>query len=464
MTCINNRSLVRETNLPTVGLHYLFLCAVLIICFLPVACGDSIHIADINNIRCEGSECRIFGTLTNDTFLAADKNWHLKGSVFVGNTDNPTTLTIEAGAVIKGDATTNSVLVISIGSRIIAEGTSDAPIVFTSSNPPGQRAPGDWGGLVINGRARQSLCTVTKNPCIAMGAGLTMEYGGDDDNDSSGSLKYVRIEFAGRYISTANEIDGLTLHAVGSGTVLDYIQIHKSEDDGLAFFGGTVNVKHVLITGALDDGIDWTDGWRGKAQFVIAQQNEGRSDNGLEADNSIAFPRNEPLSHPCLSNITLVGVPDSSNESDIGLLLRGGTAVNLYSSIVTGFNEACLDVDDTDTFELAILKPENFTVKSTVLYCATLAIEDDQMDDESQAAEDLWSVVDYFRQGEGNTEVAPLLKDPFSVRAPDFRPADASPVRSGAIMPKDDFFELTEFIGAMGDDDWTAGWSAYPQN
>ncbi len=364
-----------------------FLNFIVITCLIlsgAISCADPIHPAKISNIRCEDNDCRLLGTITEDTLLTADKNWLIKGSVFIGSTNFPTVLTIEAGTVIKGDTATNSVLVISMGSKIIAEGTVEKPIVFTSAAPVGQRVAGDWGGVVINGKARQNQCIVSEEPCMNMGAGLTWDYGGEDDEDDSGLLRYVRIEFAGRHISYYNELDGLTLHAVGSGTTIDHVQIHHSEDDGIAFFGGTVNVSHILVTGALDDGFDWTDGWRGKAQFIVVQQHSGRSDNGLEADNSQDSPESEPRSAPVLANMTLIGAPGSGEESDIGFLFRGGTSVQLYSSVATGFNEACMDVDDIETFDLAQNDPEAFTVTATVLDCEQNILENDQYDEEEQ--------------------------------------------------------------------------------
>ena len=428
------------------------------------ACNEAIHTVDIRNIRCEDNDCRLLGTITEDTVLTADKNWLLVGAVFIGAATCPATLTIESGTVIRGDAATYGTLVISMGSKIIAEGSVDAPIVFTSNKPLGERAPGDWGGVVLNGRARQNQCIVEEEPCMNMGMGMTGDYGGEDDEDDSGILRYVRIEFAGRHISYYKEIDGLTFHAVGSGTTIDYVQIHKSEDDGIAFFGGNVDVRHVLVTGALDDGFDWSDGWRGRAQFVVVQQHEGRSDNGLEADNNQDFPQSEPRSAPTLANLTLIGAPDSSEGSDVGFMLRGGTGVRLYSSVAAGFREACLDVDDDETFSYATSEPEEFSIAATMLDCDEAIAENDQLDENENPLQDPWNVEDFFSTGENSREIESLLIRPFDATDPDFRPSVSSPLHSGAVLPAESFFEAVEFVGAMGEDDWTAGWAAYPEN
>ncbi len=286
-----------------------------------------------NPVNSENSNVTILsGAIVEDITLIKNKTYLLRSGVFIGSeTQTPdgsdaqtVILTIEPGTKIYGESSTDGMLVIRRGSRIIAEGTKEEPIIFTSDKSVGNRQRGDWGGLIINGRA-----TLNTN-LPAIGEGGTGNYGGSDDADNSGILKYVRVEFAGREISPDNELNGIAFQGVGSGTTVDYIQVHRNKDDGIEFFGGTVNVKHVYITGCADDQFDWTDGWRGKGQFWVCQQYGDDADRGIEADNNaennIAIPR----SSPTIYNITLVGDIEGP-ESGIGIMLREGTEAKIYA-------------------------------------------------------------------------------------------------------------------------------------
>jgi hypothetical protein len=173
-------------------------------------------------------------------------------------------------------------LVVRRSSQIIARGTAALPIIFSSSKLDGERARGDWGGLIINGRSTINSCAGGTGVCEAFGEGGTGFYGGDDEADNSGVLEYVRVEFAGTLISPDNELNGIAFQGVGSGTTVDHIQVHMNADDGVEFFGGTVNVKHVLVTGVGDDSMDWTDGWRGRAQHIVLQQYDDGGDQGID--------------------------------------------------------------------------------------------------------------------------------------------------------------------------------------
>ena len=160
------------------------------------------------------------------------------------------TLTIEPGTIIKGEKSSKGSLIVKRGGKIIANGTVDKPIVFTSNQAKGSRAAGDWGGLVLLGKA-----PVNKTPAVIEGENLT-QFGGTDAADNSGSLKYVRIEFAGIAFETDKEINGLTFGGVGSGTTIDYVQVSHSGDDSYEWFGGTVNAKHLIAFRGLDDDFD----------------------------------------------------------------------------------------------------------------------------------------------------------------------------------------------------------------
>ena len=174
--------------------------------------------------------------------------------------------------------------------------------MFTSDQLEGQKARGDWGGLIINGNAPINGCD--EDLCSAEGEGSTGLYGGDNTEDNSGTLRYVRVEYAGTQFSEDNELNGIAFQGVGSGTTVEYIQVHMNADDGVEFYGGSVNVKYVVLTGIGDDSMDWTDGWNGKAQFVLAKQASDDGDNGIEADNNKANNDFEPRSNPTLANMT----------------------------------------------------------------------------------------------------------------------------------------------------------------
>ncbi|HAA56899.1 MAG TPA: hypothetical protein DCE42_19185, partial [Myxococcales bacterium] len=259
-------------------------------------------------VECKDKVCTLTGVITESFKMTADKQWILSGGVFIGDDKAETVLTIEAGTKIYGEtATIPGTLIIRRHSKIMAVGTKDAPIVFTSSKAAGSRARGDWGGVVINGLAKINPCDAGTSPCEALGEGAgkdgTGYYGGDKDDDNSGELKYVRVEFAGRTFGEKNELNGIAFQGVGSGTKISYIQVHMNKDDGVEFFGGTANFKYVLLTGIGDDNLDWTQGWRGKGQFLIAQQYDDAGDNGIEADNNDNSKDAAPRSKPMLSNL-----------------------------------------------------------------------------------------------------------------------------------------------------------------
>ena len=183
-----------------------------------------------------GSESGEF-KITEDMTLSASNTYLLKGFVYV---QSGVTLTIEPGVIVKGDKTTKATLIIERGGKIMAQGTPEKPIVFTSSKPAGSRKPGDWGGIILLGKAPNNLGEMT------IEGGITAKHGGTDPNDNSGVLSYVRCEFAGVEYSTDNEINAITFGSVGNGTKIDHIQVSYSGDDSYEWFGGTVNAKYMV--------------------------------------------------------------------------------------------------------------------------------------------------------------------------------------------------------------------------
>jgi len=401
--------------------------------------------------------CYLTGTYTEDLVLTADVDWVLRGGVFIGDDVNPATLTIEAGTTIYGESATDGMLVIRRNAQIIAEGTADAPITMTSSKAEGSRARGDWGGLIINGNAPINACADSEETiCEAYGEGGTGWYGGNDAADSSGVLNYVVVAYAGTLVSPDNELNGIAFQGVGSGTEVDFIQVHMNADDGVEFFGGSVSAKHVLITGAGDDSLDWTDGWNGNAQFVVIQQFDDNGDNGIEADNNGEANDADPMSEPTLANFTIIGSPDSE-KSDLGILLREGTGAHIVNSMVLGFNDACLDIDHEVTW--SNVDDGGLTLEGVALDCDT-NFKDDS-DDEGEPASDIEA---FFTAGSGNGTTNVGVVDGFNLEAPDYR-ANSGVAAAITSEHLTNWFDTVDFIGAVStDDDWTAGWTVHSKN
>lgn len=237
--------------------------------------------------------------ISEDTTWTADKTYMLAADtlVFV----NGATLTIEPGTLIRGGA--GSALVIEKDSRIVAEGTADAPIVFTSfaaENP----AAGDWGGLVLLGEA---VINLQGGVGMAEGFPIPPTYGGTDPAHDCGSLRYVRVEYAGFAISEGNELNGITFYACGTGTKASYLQSHMGLDDGIEFFGGAFDLDHIVVTGAADDSMDMDQGFSGMAQHVLIHQSDSIGDNCFEVSNQGSDFDATPKTSPMICNATCVG-------------------------------------------------------------------------------------------------------------------------------------------------------------
>lgn len=439
------------------------------LCLLPVSLvigctvppGDAGPVDD--DFTCVDGLCTVDQPILKDvTFKAANK-YLIKGGVFVGDdtdpTAAPTTLTIEAGTTVFGDTSALSFLLITRGSRIEAVGTAEAPIVFTSASNEGERAAGDWGGLVINGQAPVNGCAGT--PCTLQGEAGTGTYGGDRADDDSGTLKFVRVEFGGRAIDDDNELNGVALQGVGSGTEIDFVQVHKGNDDCIEFFGGTANAKHLVCTGMGDDNLDWTFGWNGNVQFLVAQMHTGSGERGIEADNNESNNRLTPVSSPTISNLTLIGA-DVGKE---GIKLRRGTEASIHNAVVTGFGTACIDLDDEATFDA--LAAGDIVIENSVLACDVVAkvTADDPATDEDEA-DPIDTNAGFTAAATGNSTggAAVLSTSATNQTTPDFLPVAGSVALTGAVQPAGTFFEAAAFKGAFGSDDWTTGWTAYPAN
>lgn len=409
--------------------------------------------------------------VTADTTWTADNVYVLQGAVFV---NNGATLTIEAGTLIIGDSASLGTLIISQGAKIDARGTADAPIVMTSDQPVGQRRRADWGGLIINGYAPLNVPGGEGE-----GEGDTGTFGGSSPNDDSGTLQYLRVEFAGTEFSPDNELNGIAFQGVGRGTTVDHIQVHMNKDDGVEFFGGTVNLKYVVLTGNADDSFDVTEGWTGMAQFVFIQQYGDDADNGFEIDNNAENNTLKPTTNPRIYNVTAIGDPstDLGSDSDLGMLVREGAAGNWANMVVMGFKEWGIEINHTATFNNA--KKGDLVISNSYWFDngSALARElgtknwsDNATSDPKPTTTTAQYMVEWPDNVEGTT---PPLRKPYNRVAPDPRPKSKAWkfLQSIAVAPpadKDGFFDTSaEYAGAFakgpkGKVLWFLGWASFP--
>ena len=288
------------------------------------------------------------GTINTTTTLTADKVWTLKGYVYV--TDGAK-LIIQPGTTIISDVSEKGALCIERGAQIIAEGTAAKPIVFTSGKAVGERTPGDWGGIVILGRAKTNR---TSEPTIEGGIGRA--FGGTNDFDNSGVLKYVRIEYAGIAAMPNSEINALTLGGVGSGTIIENVQTIYANDDAFEFFGGTVSPKNLYAFATADDDFDFDFGYTGTITNGVAKRDpqfvdSGDAGNGVECDNDGTGSSAQPVTHPKLLNMVLVGpnVSTALANHNLGLRFRRATQFTMKNSIVWGWMKGGLSLESNET-------------------------------------------------------------------------------------------------------------------
>ena len=298
------------------------------------------------------------GTITSDVTLTAGSTYKLSGEYIV---EDGATLNIEAGVKIISiyDDIVDYILV-KQGGKINAVGTSSAPIVMTSE----KEEPGAWGGIHICGKAHTNAEGGKGSSEIG---GAT--YGGNDDADNSGTLKYVRVEYSGFAFDEEHEANGITFYGVGNGTTVEYCQAYKGSDDGFEFFGGSVNVSNLVSVSCSDDSFDWTEGWNGTATNLVAYQ-EAEETLGYDCDCLIEADNNEnnyaatPVAHPVLKNLILVG--NNSAAGNRGIRLRRGTQVEIDGAKVCGKkNAVTLESEETENALLAgTSKLANMTVDS----------------------------------------------------------------------------------------------------
>lgn len=279
------------------------------------------------------------GELTTNKTLEANKVYALSGDYIV---KTGATLTIQEGVKIVAMTDDESVdyILVQQGAKIEAVGTKENPIIMTSD----KKESGAWGGLHICGKAHTNAEGGTGKSEIGDAA-----YGGSADNDNSGTLKYIRLENTGYALDSEHEANGISFYGVGNGTTVEYVQAYNGSDDGFEFFGGSVDVKHMVVTNCSDDSFDWTEGWNGRGQFLVAYQ-EAKETLGFDCDCLMECDNNgknfaaTPVACPTLANLTLIG---NGGEKQ-GVRLRAGTQVKMYNALISGKGK-CLTTETTET-------------------------------------------------------------------------------------------------------------------
>jgi len=418
----------------------------------------------------------IRGIVSADQHWVKGKTYHLRGYVYVNNN---ATITIDPGTKIVSNRDSAGVLVIYRTAKINATGTAAEPIVFTS----GESDPkaGDLGGVILVGQAKGN----NNHQAIEGGVDPAFSvFGGTNDADNSGTLKYVRIEYAGKAVNPGDEVNGLSLYGVGSGTTIDYVQVVKGLDDAFEFFGGTVNARHLIAYNCADDDFDMDDGYTGNIQFAISVKRPDFTDdkgvtgdlsNNFEVDNvnpanGLSYGRT-PITSPTLSNFTAVGPNNAAGtkaDYGYGMRWRRGCKFILANSIVMGGQKAGLDVEQDSTalyysrgtskfynsFLHAVNNPfqvGGLSISPAVLDAATL---------QTITTTTNGSVL-YANAADIK------LTDPFNNASPNLKPASGSPALTTAAKFDLDklnvsFFEKVTYIGALdASNDWTAGWTVW---
>ena len=472
---------------------------------LLAACGGSD--APVGPSPIPSGAADITQDITTSRTLHRDTTYTLKGFIHV---TNGATLTIEDGTRLLGDFNTlGSSLFIMRGAKLIARGTAERPIVFTSSRAAGSRQPGDWGGLLIIGNAVDSRAGSIEvegtgtEPTGGSGRNYGVTYsGGTNDADNSGELSYVRVEFAGYAPSPDNELNSFTMAAVGSGTKLSYLQAMAGLDDSYEFFGGAVDGDHLVSYEAGDDHFDMSEGYHGRLQYLIAFQStqltqrtgagnpssdpQGIENDGCNGTGCTNGYNQQPYTIPVVANFTLVGtgsLATSGTNGGIGMMLRRGTGGYYVNGVVTRFPRAGVSLRDAQTYERAggtatqDLATADLAVKN-VLFAETPTVFQAQSGTTVQNSLDL--------AGNALTSSAAATASLFtlfpatvttatSAASFDWTPAATSPSASGGLATFSGKLATrvagsavagTSYVGAAapGGARWWSGWTVYTQN
>ncbi|MES2778903.1 MAG: PKD domain-containing protein, partial [Bacteroidota bacterium] len=428
----------------------------------------------------------ITGEIATNTTLYRDTIYTMNGYVYVKNA----TLTIQSGTIIKGGANKGTLVITRTG-KIEANGTKNQPIVFTSDKAAGGRAPGDWGGLIILGQAvinPATDCTVCPGTAVATSlpgvqAGIEGDldnangdglYGGTDNNHSSGTLAYLRLEYGGIVITPGNEINGLTMGGVGKGTIIHHIQVTQANDDGFEWFGGNVDAKYLVSNRNVDDDLDVDFGYTGNVQYALVLRDSsfydigsGPTTNGFESDNNAAGSEATPYTDPTFSNITVVGplangVPLANSTSfNYGARLRRNSSTSIFNSIIMGW-PAALFIEQTRSGQKFV--NDSMMFRNNILAGNLVTVN-------AASTPDAATVRTKIVANGTDTlaTAAGLLANPFNYNDPNFAPLANSAALSGASFVgatriSNPFFTPTTFRGAMNpnpDSNWTNCWCRF---
>jgi hypothetical protein len=405
----------------------------------------------------------ITGVISSSKFYAKGK-WILKGYVYVVD---GATVTFEAGCVVVSDVAEKGALIIERGAKIIAQGTSTNPIVFTSGKAIGSRAPGDWGGIILLGKAPTNR---PLDPAPIIEGGVGRQYGGTDPFDESGVLRFVRIEYAGIAAEPGSEINGLTCGGVGSGTIIENVMVSFGNDDAFEFFGGTVNARNLIALATADDDFDFDFGYSGKIQYAVAMRkpdfvDAGDAGNGVECDNDASGSNATPITRPQMSNFTIVGPNDATGTAanhNFSMRWRRRTQFIVRNSIFIGHPDAGFSMESDGTLNDYMNNVSEF--RNNLVHASTNVYRSSNANIASAAQ------IQTKAQSEGcitlATSAAAELTSPFYSTAPNFLPKTGSPALTGASFTgMNSFFTPTTFRGAMGTTNWTTGWANWdPQN
>ena len=425
-----------------------------------------------------GQAITLQGKIDKDTTLRAANSYTLSGLVYI---TNGATITIEPGTVIKGQYTDPvGGLVITRGAKIMAKGTVDKPIVFTSASAT-PRA-GDWAGIVILGKARTNASfngqagvgEIEGGINDAAGNGL---YGGTEDNDNSGVLQYVRIEYAGYAFLPDKEINSLTMGGVGSGTTIDHIQVSYAKDDAYEWFGGTVNLKYLIAYKTTDDDFDTDNGYSGKVQFGLVVRDSSIADisksEAMESDNDANGSTNTPKTSAVFSNLTLIGPKATSNNKGnsnflAAVQIRRNSSISIFNSVILGWPIGVL-IDDTKGSATSLnVKDSSIRIRNTIIAGCEVAVKyAGTTAGESDASVQSWFGNAFYANSTLSTVDDARFVGPFNYNNPDYTPFGTSPAVSGAKFTDPLLAGMSQvtFRGAIAnagaDATWWKGWTRF---
>ena len=401
----------------------------------------------------------VTGTITDVVELPKGK-YTLKGYVFV---TERASLRFAAGSVIVSDTVQKGALIIERNARLFAEGTATEPIIFTSGKAPGNRTPGDWGGIVLLGNAPTNRST---EPIIE--GGINSKYGGTIVADNSGSLKFVRIEFAGIAADPNSEINGLTCGGVGSGTTLENIQVSYGNDDAYEFFGGTVNPKNLIAFATADDDFDFDFGFVGRLQFGISLRDPlfvdgGDAGNGIECDNDGTGTVATPRTRPVMSNFTFVGPNGATGTAanhNFNTRFRRSTLFVLRNSILMGYQKGGFQFESDSTAQGYIDGRSSFRHNLVHAVVEPYKVANTTLITAAQVKAKAESV-DSSKTYTAATDI--MLENPFNLTAPNFAPKAGSPAtapNAASFVGLAGFTSVT-YAGAIGTNNWAQGWTSF---